>query len=69
MLPGQFGGYLIPSGTGAAPGQYGQLSFAAPLKYSEDQYNLNGDHNFGDRLRLSLRYFHADAITGNPLGR
>ncbi len=66
--PGQFGGYLIPSGTGAAPGQYGQLSFSAPLKYSEDQYNLNGDHNFGDKLRLSLRYFHADAISVNPLG-
>lgn len=65
---GQYGGYLIPSGSGGAPGQYGQLSFAAPLKYSEDQYTLNGDHNFGDKVHLSLRYFHADAVTVNPLG-
>lgn len=67
-VPGQFGGYLIPSGTGAAPGQFGQYSFAAPLKYSEDQYNLNGDHNFGDKIRLGLRYFHANAVTLDPLG-
>jgi len=67
-VKGQFNGYLIPSGTGAAPGQYGQLSFSSPLKYSEDQYVLNGDHNFGDKLHLSLRYFHADAVTANPLG-
>ena len=65
---GQFGGYLIPSGTGAAPGKLGNISFSAPLKYSEDQYNLNGDHNFGDKVRLSLRYFHANAVTVNPLG-
>lgn len=66
--PGQFGGFLIPSATGAAPGQFGQLSFSAPLKYSEDQYNLNGDHDFGNKLRLGLRYFHADAVTFDPLG-
>ncbi|MBV9441709.1 MAG: carboxypeptidase regulatory-like domain-containing protein, partial [Acidobacteriaceae bacterium] len=67
-LKGQFGGYLIPSGTGAAPGQYGQLSFSAPLKFSEDQYVLNGDHNFGDKIHLALRYFHANAVSVNPLG-
>ncbi len=66
--PGQYGGFLIPSGTGAAPGQYGNLSVSKPLKYSEDQYNLNGDHNFGDKVHLSLRYFHANAVTVNPLG-
>ena len=67
-VKGQYGGYLIPSGTGAAPGQLGNISVSAPLKYSEDQYNLNGDHNFGDKLRMSLRYFHANAVTVNPLG-
>ncbi len=67
-LPGQFNGYLIPSGTGAAPGQYGNLSISKPLKYSEDQYNLNGDHDFGNKAHLSLRYFHANAVTVNPLG-
>ncbi len=67
-LKGQFGGYLVPSAVGAAPGQIGQLSFSAPLKYSEDQYNLNGDHNFGDKVRLGLRYFHANAVTLDPLG-
>lgn len=65
---GQYGGYLIPSGTGAAAGQLGNITVSAPLKYSEDQYNLNGDHNFGDKIRLSLRYFHANAVTVNPLG-
>ena len=67
-LPGQYNGYLIPSGTSAAPGQYGNLSVSVPLKFSEDQYNLNGDHNFGDKVHLSLRYFHANAVTVNPLG-
>ncbi len=67
-LPGQYNGFLIPSGTGAAPGQYGNLSVSKPLSYSEDQYNLNGDHNFGDKFHLSLRYFHANAVTVNPLG-
>ena len=66
--PGQYNGYLIPSGTGTAPGQFGQLSVAKPLKYSEDQYNLNGDHNFGNTVRLGLRYFHANAVSVDPLG-
>lgn len=66
-LPGQFGGYLIPSGTGL-PGQYGNISYSKPLKFSEDQYNLNGDHNFGDKVHLALRYFHANAVSVNPLG-
>ncbi len=66
-LPGQFNGYLIPSGTGT-PGTYGNISVSVPLKFSEDQYNLNGDHNFGDKYHLALRYFHANAVTVNPLG-
>ncbi|MFL6465944.1 MAG: carboxypeptidase regulatory-like domain-containing protein [Bryobacteraceae bacterium] len=67
-VPGQFNGFLIPSGVGAAPGQFGQLSVAKPLKYSEDQYNLNGDNTFGNSVRLGLRYFHANAVTFDPLG-
>jgi hypothetical protein len=66
-LPGQYGGFLIPSGTGT-PGQFGTLSFSSPLKFTEDQFNANVDKNIGNRHRISERFFWANTETIDPLG-
>jgi hypothetical protein len=66
--PGQYDGFLVPSGSGAAPGQTGLLTLSAPAKWNEDQFNANGDHLINDRHRLMLRYFQALGTTSDPLG-
>lgn len=67
-VKGQFGGWAVPTGTGAAPGAYGQIAFSAPQRFNDDQFNTNGDHLFGDRHRLALRYFRAKGKTIDPFG-
>lgn len=66
--PGQYDGYLVPSGKGAAPGQTGLFTFSRAAKFDENQFNANGDHLFNDRHRLMLRYFQARATVADPLG-
>jgi hypothetical protein len=66
--PGQYNGFLLPSGTGAAPGQLGSVAFSAPSRFDEDQFNANGDHVFNDRHRLMMRYFQARATATDPIG-
>ncbi|HKW76023.1 MAG TPA: hypothetical protein VJN64_10910, partial [Terriglobales bacterium] len=65
---GIYNGHLIPSGVAAAPGQVGSLTLSAPLRFNDDQFNANGDHQFGDLHRLSLRYFRANGNQFDPLG-
>ena len=65
--PGQYGGFLIPSGVGAA-GTFGLITLSAPLRFNDDQFNANGDHNLSDTHRLSLRYFRAKGKTSDPFG-
>jgi len=68
-LPGQFGGFLIPSGKGI-PGNaaFGLFSFSSPLKFTEDQFNVNVDKNFSSKHRISERFFWANTSTIDPLG-
>ena len=66
-LPGQYGGFLIPSGNGT-PGQFGNFSFSRPLQFTEDQFNANVDKNLGTRHRISERFFWANTETLDPLG-
>lgn len=66
-LPGQYGGFLVPSGSGT-PGQFGLFTFSKPLQFNEDQFNANGDKNFGTKHRISERFFFANAKTLDPLG-
>lgn len=65
---GVYNGYLIPSGLGAPVGQFGSLTLADPLRFNDDQFNANGDHQFSDRHRISLRYFRATGATVDALG-
>ncbi len=65
---GVYNGFLIPSASGAAPGQFGTINISQPTRFNDDQFNANGDHQFGDNHRLSLRYFRAIAATTDPLG-
>jgi hypothetical protein len=67
-LPGQFGGFLVPSGSGAAPGQLGNIAFSKPLKFTENQFNTNVDHLIGDKHKLSAKFFFANLFTDDPLG-
>jgi len=66
-LPGQFDGFLVPSGNGT-PGQFGLFTFSRPLKFTEDQFNANGDKNIGTKHRISERFFWANTSTEDPLG-
>lgn len=65
--PGHFNGFLIPSGTGT-PGQFGEATFSEPLRYNEDQFNINVDHNINASNKISERFFWSNSNTINPLG-
>ena len=65
---GVYGGYLIPTGVGAAPGSVGSLTLSAPLKFTDNQFNANMDHQFGDNHRIAFRYFHSKGETFDPFG-
>src|SRR5271170_7224021 len=65
--PGQFNGFLIPSGTGT-PGTFGEATFSKPLPYNEDQFNVNFDRNIGTKHKISERFFYSNSSTINPLG-
>jgi hypothetical protein len=68
-LPGQFNGFLIPSGKGT-PGNaaFGLFTISSPLKFTEDQFNANVDKNIGTKHRISERFFWANTETVDPLG-
>ena len=66
-LPGQFGGFLVPSGQGTA-GQFGLFAVSKPLHFTENQFNINADRNIGTRHRIFERFFFANAVTNDPLG-
>ncbi|HKW35756.1 MAG TPA: TonB-dependent receptor [Candidatus Acidoferrum sp.] len=66
-LPGQYGGFLVPSGQGT-PGQFGLFTFSRPLQFTEDQFNANADKNIGTKHRISERFFWANTKTVDPLG-
>ena len=66
-LPGQYGGFLVPSGQGT-PGQFGLFTFSRPLRFTEDQFNANADKSIGTKHRISERFFWANTETVDPLG-
>lgn len=68
QAPGQFGGFLIPTGAGAAAGQVGQVAISKPLKFNDNQFNSNLDHWFGDNHHLAAKFFYAQGQTFDPLG-
>jgi hypothetical protein len=65
--PGKFNGFLIPSGTGT-PGTFGEATFSEPLRYNEDQFNVNFDYNLNAKNKISERFFYSNSNTNNPLG-
>src|ERR1700687_1524791 len=72
-LPGQYGGFLIPSGPGTPiPGQpvknFALFGVSKPLQFSENQFNANVDKNIGNKHRISEKFFFANALTNDPLG-
>ncbi len=70
-LPGQFGGFLVPSGPGtpvAGASNFALVAVSQPLKFQDDQFNANVDKNIGTRHRIAERFFWANAETNDPLG-
>lgn len=79
-LPGQFGGSLFPTGgtcpigpsgsctDGKGNPLFGQIAISKPLRFNEDQFNANVDHNFGLKHRVFAKFFFANAETKDPLG-
>ena len=66
-LPGKYNGFLVPSGKGTA-GQFGLFAISSPLRFNEDQFNVNFDKNLGTRHKISERYFYAKDLTNDPFG-
>jgi hypothetical protein len=66
-LPGKYNGFLIPSGKGT-PGQFGLFAISSPLRFNEDQFNVNVDRNIGTKHKISERYFRAKDLTNDPFG-
>ena len=66
-VPGQFGGYLVPTGTGAAPGNSAPSPTPRPsgsptISSTQRRPTISCKH------RLSLRYFQAKAASNDPFG-
>jgi Carboxypeptidase regulatory-like domain len=66
-LPGQYGGFLVPSGVGT-PGSFGLATATNALRFSEDQFNANVDRVIGTRHRISEKFFFANLNTFDPQG-
>ena len=64
---GVYNGMLIPSGQGT-PGTFGNITLPDPIRFNDDQFNANGDHNFGQNNRMTLRYFRAVGNSIDALG-
>lgn len=68
-LPGKYNGFLIPSGKGApGNGAFGLFAISSPLKFNEDQFNVDVDRNIGTKHKISERYFYAKDLTNDPFG-
>lgn len=65
---GVYNGYLIPTGVGAAPGTFGNITVSAPLSFTDNQFNADADHQFSDKHRITLRYFRSAGETFDPFG-
>lgn len=66
--PGQFGGFSVPSGTGAAVGQTGLFAFSAPSFFDEDQFSASFDHQLLRDNKVAVRFFFSDTEQTNPIG-
>jgi len=72
--PGQYGGYLYPSGscTGVpnctGPGSTGLLVLSLPTIYNEDQESVSGDRNLFRNNHLAAQFFYANITQFSPTG-
>jgi len=66
-LPGQYGGFLVPSAVGT-PGSFGLVTATSPLRFTEDQFNANVDRAIGTRHKISEKFFFANLETFDPQG-
>ncbi|MCI0621858.1 MAG: TonB-dependent receptor [Acidobacteria bacterium] len=66
--PGIYDGFLVPSGSGAAPGQLGNVSISEPLQFNDNQFNSNADLLLSNDHKVLLRYFWASGETSDPIG-
>ncbi len=81
-LPGQYGGFLVPSGPGtpqtvtatqcALPTfknpNFALFNVSKSLQFQGDQFNANVDKNIGLHHKIIEKFFFANANTVDPLG-
>jgi len=80
-LPGQYGGFLVPSGPGTpqprTPAQcasaqsnpnFALFNVSQSLQFQGDQFNANVDKNIGLHHKIIEKFFFANASTVDPLG-
>jgi hypothetical protein len=65
---GNYGGYLAPSGTGAAVGTLGTYTYSAPSFYNSNQYSARVDHDITSNNHLDGALFISKGPFTNPVG-
>lgn len=68
---GPFGGYLFPSGTGAAVGTLGTYAYSSPVFSNADQGSVRSDHEFHpgtQQNHLWGSFFYNRGLYINPTG-
>jgi hypothetical protein len=65
---GAYGGYLIPSGTGAPLGTLGTYAFSSPSYYNTNQESVRLDHEFSSKNHAYIAGFFSSGPFSNPTG-
>jgi hypothetical protein len=67
LQPGQYGGYLVPTGTGTI-GTLANYAISLPTIYNEDQYSASLDRSLFRNNHVSVQYFRANIAQFTPTG-
>jgi hypothetical protein len=67
LQPGQYGGYLVGSGTGTV-GTLANYAISLPTIYNEDQYSASIDHNLFRNNHVAVEFFYANITQFSPTG-
>jgi hypothetical protein len=65
---GPYGGYLVPSGTGAPIGTLGSYTFSSPSYYNTYQTSVRLDHEFSSKNHAYVAGFFSSGPFVNPTG-
>lgn len=62
------GDFVVPTPQVVLPNGIGRSIFSIPADFHENQFNINLDYNFGEKDKISEKYFFADTSRVLPFG-